>query len=119
MPDEGSYPAAFIDRTASGDLKFQISWSSTGGASGVAGPRRGKAWPRLFLGRPSMPSRYGVTPPFPGTLAGVLPYAAGALTSFNSAAAVIWIIWRWWWIDRRCLQAVQLLLVQLSGDVAA
>jgi len=31
----------------------------------------------------------------------------------------IWIIWRWWWIDRRCLQAVQLLLVQLSGNVAA
>jgi len=31
----------------------------------------------------------------------------------------IWIIWGWWWIDRRCLQAVQLLLVQLSGNVAA
>jgi hypothetical protein len=54
----------------------------------IAGPRGGKAWPRLFLGRRSLPSRYGVTPPFRGTLAGVLPYAAGALTSFNSAAAV-------------------------------
>jgi hypothetical protein len=30
-----------------------------------------------------------------------------------------WIRWRRWWIDRRCLQAVQLLSVQLSGDVAA
>jgi hypothetical protein len=30
-----------------------------------------------------------------------------------------WIIWKRRWVDRRCLQAVQLLLVQLSGDVAA
>jgi hypothetical protein len=36
----------------------------------------------------SLPSRYGLTPPFPGTLAGYFPYAAGALTSFNSEAAV-------------------------------
>ena len=36
----------------------------------IAGPRGGKAWPRLFLGRRSMPSRYVLTSPFPGTLAG-------------------------------------------------
>ena len=47
----------------------------------------------------------------------VFPYAAGAATS-NARRRWIWIIWRWWWIEWRCLQAVQLLLVQLSGDVA-
>jgi hypothetical protein len=63
------------------------------------------------------PSRYGVPPPFPGTLAGCFLTRPELLRP--SIARRRWIIWRWWWIDRRCLQAVQLLSVQLSGDVAA
>src|SRR5712671_4324793 len=58
----------------------------------------------------------GVTPPFPGTLAGYFPTRPELLRP--SIARRRWIIWRRWWIDRRCLQAVQLLSVQLSGDVA-
>src|SRR5215831_2584826 len=64
----------------------------------------------------SLPSRYVLTPPFLGTLAGYFLTWPESLTSV--ARWWIWIIWRWW-IDRRCLQAVKLLLVQLSGDVAA
>ena len=63
-------------------------------------------------------SRYGLTPSFPGTLAGCF-LTRPKLLRPSIARRRIWIIWRWWWIDRRCLQAVQLLSVQLSGDVAA
>src|SRR6267142_5952402 len=59
----------------------------------------------------------GVTPPFPGTLAGYFLTRPELLRPSISRRR--WIIWRRWWIDRRCLQAVQLLSVQLSGDVAA
>ena len=59
----------------------------------------------------------GVTPPFPGTLAGYFLTRPELLRP--SIARRRWIIWRRWWIDRRCLRAVQLLSVQLSGDVAA
>jgi hypothetical protein len=36
----------------------------------------GKARPRVFLGRRSLPSRYVLTPPFPGNLAGYFPTRA-------------------------------------------
>jgi len=39
-------------------------------AVAIAGPRRAKSVARLFLGLQSLPSHYGLTPPFPGTLAG-------------------------------------------------
>src|SRR5215831_5489335 len=51
-------------------------------------PRGGKAWPELFVGRQSLPSRCGPIPRFPGALGRVRSYSTGALTSFNSAAAV-------------------------------
>ena len=54
----------------------------------IAGPRGGKAWPRLLLGQRSLPSRYSLTPAISRHARRVLPYAAGALPSFNSAAAV-------------------------------
>ena len=84
----------------------------------VSGPRGVKAWPQLFLGWRSLRSRYGLTPSFPGTLAECFLTRPELLRS-SIARRRIWIIWRWWWIDRRCLQAGQLLLVQLSGDIAA
>jgi len=53
----------------------------------IAGPRGGKGWPRLFLGRRSLPSLY-VPPSISRHARRVLPYAAGGLTWFDSATAV-------------------------------
>jgi hypothetical protein len=48
-------------------------------------------------------------PPFLGTLAGCFLTRPELLRP--SIARWRWIIWRRWWIERRCLYAVQLLLV--------
>ena len=58
----------------------------------IAGSWEGKAWPRLFLGPRSLPSRYVLTPPFLGTLAGYFLTWPESLTSV--ARWWIWIIWR-------------------------
>jgi hypothetical protein len=42
-----------------------------------------------------------------------------AVSTWTSIARRRWIIWMRWWIDRRGLQAVQLLLVQSAGRAAS
>ena len=43
----------------------------------IAEPRGGKAWPKLFVGRQSLPSRCGPIPRFPGALGRVRSYSTG------------------------------------------
>ena len=75
-----------------------------------------KRGPRRFLGRHGLLSHYGLTPAFSGHVSRVFLTQPEPL---SHSIARRWIIRRRSWIDGRRLQVVQLLLVQLPGDVTA
>jgi len=91
-----------------------VTTSLTSVSQGHGMPKRGHSCSSAG----GLRSRYGLTPSFPGTLTRCF-LTWPELLRPSIARRRIWIIWRWWWVDRRCLQAGQLLLVQLSGDIAA
>jgi len=71
---------------------------------------------RRFLGWRGPLSHYGLTPAFSGHVRRVFLTQSKLL---SPSIARRWIIRRRSWIDGRRLQVVQLLLVQLPGDVTA